>query len=253
MTLGNGLYGLPEPEKPKRAPSRKRWWVRVPMAILIIVGVSLTALSMIGGNSDEMKVRLENYLNDITGMESHVGILNGVHFYPAMGVDAQNVTLKSGGAVKASVGSIRLYVPFWNMPFGRSDFRDFDIANVVIEAGVMTPRRIEIDRLMIDSREKAAPLLVLDGRYGGEAVSLRVDLKVRSVSASGAALYDLADDAAFAIHAGDISARGVLRRKTGKGLNIDLEDFRAGKEFNSVKANLNMLGSVEGTMESAQS
>jgi hypothetical protein len=252
VTLGNGLYGLPEPEKPKRPLSRKRWWIRVPLIILVIAGISLTTLSVIGGNSDAMKLRLESYLNEITGMESDVGILNGVHFYPVMGVDAQNVTLKSGGTVRVRIGSIRVYVPFWNMPLGRSDFRDFDIANVTIEPGIITPRGIEIDRLMIDN-QKSAPLLVLDGRYGGEPVSLRVDLKSRAAGAPGTMLYDLADDAAFTIRAGDISARGIFHRKTGKGLNIDLEEFRAGKGINTIKADLRIFRSVEGTVESGQS
>ncbi len=253
MTLGRGLYGLPEPEKPVRPPSRIRWLIRIPLIIVVMVGISLTTLFVIGGKSDSMKANLESYLNDTTGMESHIETLNGVHFFPVMGFDAENITLKSGGETKVSIGGIRVYIPFWNTLLSRSEFRDFHVAGAVIEAGIITPRRIEIDQLTIDRLKSAEPILVLNGRYGGDPVSMRIDLKSRLTGSNAIPVYSLAENAVFEGQAGDMILKGAFLHPGTRRASIHLDEFKAGGNFNSLKAVMALSPFIGGTVESGQS
>lgn len=193
MTVGRELYGLPEPQLPPKPPSRWRWPVRIALGLSVVLAISLTSLSMLGGNSDSMKESLENYLGDLTGSTAKIETLNAVVFFPVLGVDIDGLTLSRDGVDAARFAHVNFSTGFWGALGGRSALRSLDFRDGTIGAGLLTPRSVRVDQFKIDFENVDKPVLALDGEYGGEKVTLRAGLK-RKIGIFGASSFDLAND-----------------------------------------------------------
>ncbi|MGZ9097593.1 MAG: AsmA family protein [Micavibrio sp.] len=239
MTVGRELYGLPEPQLPPKPPSRWRWPARIILGLSVVMGVSLTSLSMLGGNGDSMKESLENYLGDLTGSTAKIETLNAVIFFPVLGVDFDGITLTRDGAVVARFSHVNFSTGFWGALSGRSALRSLDFSNGSIDAGVLTPRSIKIDQLKIDFENVDKPILALDGEYGGEKMTLRAALK-RKIGVFGASSFELANDSRMTLRAGAIALESLSGTGKKGERTLLIETLTPGEGMAPIKGNLSI-------------
>lgn len=240
MTVGNSLYGLPEPERVPRPPSRWRWPIRIVLGAVAVMGVSIFTLSMIASNSDSMKESLEVYLGDITGREAKIGTLNAVSFFPMIGVDMDDLTLSESGRVVARFDHINFSTGFWGALAGRSSVRTLDVQDGKIDAGLLMPKAVTISRFAIDVEAAEQPRLVLDGEYGGDPVTFQAGL-TRKIGIFGASSFDLAEDTDVKLQAGSVELSG----KSGTGpkgeRTILVESLKPGEGMATVKGSVSVF------------
>lgn len=231
MSDKTGLYGLPLPETPEKPPGKRRWWIRVPIIIAIVLYVSLMVLSRIGGSSDTLRSGLEGYLNDATGLTAHIGKLIDARFYPEQKVDVENVSLYEsaggGGSSVVTVGKASIATGFWSNMSGRTGYRVMDLRNARIAPGVLLPQELRIERAGIQADDPAKPLFVIRGEYGGKPVDGTVLLSSKKTR-SGKVEYRLADQAPFEFTMGPVAGEGVLDLATGQGLVAKFETLKIG-------------------------
>lgn len=253
MTLGHGLYGLPEPELPKKPPSKWRWAIRIPLIFLCVMTASLFTLSVMGGNSPELRENLEDYLSQATGMQASIGTLVYAGFYPAMGMAAEDIRfVRKGGDAAGEelirLGEARFAMAFWSIPSGTPKFRMLAVKDARIAAGVFTPRAITVEKIMIDPKAMA---FVAEGAYGGEDFSATVPLKSK-MGLAKVPVYMMADEAPFTMKAGNIFAKGVFRPLGGKRLGVRIEELRTGAAY-PVSADLVIGRNIKGTIKNGES
>lgn len=253
MTLGRGLYGLPEPELPKKTPSKWRWAIYIPLIFFSLMAASLFTLSFMGGNSPELKENIENYLSQATGTQATIGKLVYAGFYPAMGMAAEDIRFvrKDGdtaGEELARLGEARFAIAFWSVPSGTPKFRMMAVKNASIAAGVLAPRAIRIEKMMIDPDAMA---FIAQGNYGGEDFFASIPLKSKA-GLSKVPVYMLADEARFEVRAGALSAKGVFYPLGGRGADLKLEELRAGKA-NPITADILIGGKIKGVVKGGES
>lgn len=213
MTIGYGLYGLPEPELPPRPPSKWRWPIRIIIALMVIVGVAVALLSMVGGNSENLRTLLEQQVHESSGYSVRIGTLNAASFYPVLGIDLDDLVLsgkESTGSV-ARFGHVNFSSGFWGATIGLPSLRSFDFRDVTLDAGFLTPQEFKIDRFYIDITQPATPTLRLAGVYDEQPVTLAVTLTQKK-NLLGAVSYEMADDAVLNVQAGDLTLNGSLKK-----------------------------------------
>lgn len=210
-----GLYGLPEPELPKRPPSKWRWPLRIVIGAAVAVGITLVLLSRQGGNSDSLKEFLEQYLSDSSGYIAEIDTLNAVSFYPVLGADFDGLVFRDRGnrEIKARLGHVNFSVGFWGASFGRSAIRTFSITKGEIDAGIVTPEKIIIEDLSIDLSQGEAPVLRFNGHYGQEKMTAAAGLE-RKTTWLGAPYFVLADGKKLTLEAGPVQLESLIG--TGK-------------------------------------
>ncbi len=241
------------PPKPPGPLSRFRWLRRAFLILLTLMTASLVTLSLIGGNSDSFRELFEDYLDDATGMRSSIGVLHKFSFYPAMTMDLENVlfygTDENGVEHQVvRIGAMRFSIGFWSVATGRTKFRVLELRDADIAGGIVLPQDLQITQAGIVPEEQA---LIVDARYGGSPVTLRVDLQGRSGPA-GIPSYTLAEDAAIDLRLGDIVLKGVLNRGRMSDLHLALEEFRAG-DNNPVTGELHLSGAARGVLRTGES
>jgi hypothetical protein len=214
VSVREGLYGLPEPVLPPKPPSRWRWAYRIVFGFLIVGVLTITVLTMLGGNGPSMKTSIEQFIGDSTGLRANIETLNAATLFPVIGMDLENLTLHdASGSRVASFEHFNFSTGFWAALIGQSSLRSVAIKNAHLYAGVLAPGAIEIAYLGIEPQSKDGPHLVLKGRYDSKDVEAVVGL-VRRVNLYGASSFDLRDGAVVAAGAGSILLDGVVR--TGK-------------------------------------
>lgn len=210
-----GLYGLPEPELPKRPPSPWRWPVRIVIGVGVALCITMFLLSRQGGNSDSLKDLLEQHLAESSGYDAEIGTLNAMSFFPVLGADFNDLVLRNpgDGHVVARLGHVNFSVGFLKASIGRSAIRTFSISDAEIEAGLIAPEKIVVDKFFIDFEQLDAPVLRLNGVYGEQKLAASADLE-RQTSWLGASSFILAEDKKLLLESGPVRLDSVIG--TGK-------------------------------------
>lgn len=231
-----GLYGLPEPERPPRPPSKWRWPIRIITGITVCVLIVLFLLSRQGGNSDSLKQFLQTYISDSTGYQAEIGTLNALSFYPVLGVDMDDLVLRSRGdqQIMARFEHLNFSVGFWGAAAGQSAIRTFSIKNGVLSAGLITPKEMKLADFRIQRDSPDSPVLALRGEYGGQALTATAALK-RKTNIFGANSYVLADDKKFVMDAGPIRLDSVLGVGANGQRTITILSLETGPNIHPLK------------------
>lgn len=231
-----GLYGLPEPERPPRPPSKWRWPVRIIGGLIFCILLTLFLLSRQGGSSDSLKQFLQNYISDSTGYQAEIGTLNALSFYPVLGVDLDDLVLRrrSDQEIMARFDHLNLSVGFLSAALGQSAIRTFSIENGMFAAGMVTPKEIKMTDFRIRRDDPDAPALVLRGEYGGQAMTASADL-LRKTNMMGASSFILADDKKLTLEAGPIKLDSILGIGQKGQRAITILSLETGKNIHPLK------------------
>ena len=231
-----GLYGLPEPERPPRPPSKWRWPVRIIGGLIFCIFLTLFLLSRQGGSSDSLKQFLQNYISDSTGYQAEIGTLNALSFYPVLGVDLDDLVLRrrSDQEIMARFDHLNISVGFLSAALGQSAIRTFSIENGMFAAGMVTPKEIKMNDFRIRRDDPDVPALVLRGEYGGQAMTASADL-LRKTNMMGASSFILADDKKLILEAGPIKLDSILGIGKKGQRAITILSLETGKDIHPLK------------------
>jgi hypothetical protein len=245
MTMGQGLYGLPEPKLPPRKPSRWRLPIRIAMGVAGFFIVSLATLYFVGGNSPRLKETVEQYLSQSSGYKVTVGKLNALIFYPLVGVDMDDVAYTSAEkGLVAHFDHINFSTSFWGMSSGNA-IHSINIRDGFANAGVFTPGKLTISHFLIDNgKQYPKPQLHFLGQYNDQPVTMNADLKKYDNFLSGPS-YGLEEPSAFSITAGNIAIDGQLLAGPG-GRRIKIAHFTAGKKMVPINGDFAFILSGDG-------
>lgn len=216
------------PEKPQktfktRLGTLSKWLFFITAFFLLI----LTVLGNIGGNSDELKASIEQYIQSATGYHTTVKTLNAMEFFPDMVFDFEGTALRAtpeDDLPVATIKRVHLITNFWSVMFHTGKVKALYIDQVVAQPGVLGAQAITIDRLHIDDTlpdpEQAA--LRLNGRVGEQPVSAEIGINKHSKNRWKTS-YSLALDKGFNFSLGNITLSGTLYSNDNK---VTLNDVR---------------------------
>lgn len=142
----------------KKERSRLNKWVRRIIKISLILGItlflSLTVLSSLGGQHEQLKRGLEDYMTSATGYKTTIGALNYMGFYPQARVDVSNVTMDTPGAGDLRIGRIAISIDFWDLAFSRMKYNAFYFQDIIAPAGAVSPKAFYISKLGLIGHDK---------------------------------------------------------------------------------------------------
>lgn len=261
MTMGQGLYGLNEPELPKKPPSKWRWIWNVVFVIAFMVGSGLFMLARAANTSDEMKATVESIISDATGFDAKIGTLNAISFFPVVGLDISDVTLSPKGTLSPVVSAAKANYStgFWSVLMGNLEFRTLSIEGAMVRAGHYVPRDLAVRSLALDMADPAQPKLVLDGLYGGEALTARIDLAGRQ-GLNGHMRFSLARRGMMDVTLGHIRASAEFIDPQARSTTVNitrLQDDRYQQEYtgkiivSGIWSGLHLAGQIDGSQDTS--
>lgn len=266
MTMGQGLYGLPEPELPKKEipawRKKLRWPIRIVFWVLVFFSVCIFMLMRFGGANEDNREMLSRVMSDISGTDVRIGALNAASFYPLIGIDAERIAIyrptDDGVQQIGSIDRANYATGFWSALRGRMDIRSLSLHGVRFYDGGITPLSLRIDRAVIDLDDPRRPALVVDGFYGDHILSARLGLDGSAASGGRAMRFVLAREMDIDLRVGPILVEGTVIDPRGRRTVLHLDrvvDTRTGRD---VRADLTLAGTwtgaqLYGTVESGGS
>ncbi|HRC25860.1 MAG TPA: hypothetical protein PKX87_00320 [Alphaproteobacteria bacterium] len=220
------LFDKPPPSRVFRIV-RRILLVVIAFAILLLAGVSV--LSLVGGKDDSLRIGLEKFFHDYTGMKTTIGTLNDLQIYPALHMDIENLTAGDpDGPADTAITARRMVVgmDFWDAVFSRGWIAASRIEGLSLPAGFLTPRAIEIETLAFEGQGRDSRLAVR-GIYNALPFALSVAMRTRP-SRHGP-LYRIADPAPFTLTLGTLTLQGkAARTQSRKGMDFPELVFSTG-------------------------
>ncbi len=156
---------------------------KITLIIAVLLGIMMLVLGNIGGNNDNLKKMVTTILSQVSGKIAYVETLNDFQFFPNIIMDVSGVTI-AGSRVEGAprlAGFDRFYVKlsFWDVMSESGRMKDFSLQGLYAHAGFFTPESLKIKELSIrdvDGKTSQAEF-VLDGSYGDDILSARVNLE----------------------------------------------------------------------------
>lgn len=137
----------------------KRWlrrFVKVTAILAVFMAVAIFIMASLGGNSETLKLALEEYLIQEYGEAAEIETLNAMTFYPYMGVDVENVKVFSDAEkqdLAFKVDKARIALGFWDLAFNTGKIRALEIQNFEARPGIFTAHPLKIETLGIESAQ----------------------------------------------------------------------------------------------------
>lgn len=216
--------------KKKKSPLWPVWLLlKIAVVFAIFVGIGVTILANVGGNSDALKTIIEDYASDATGFDTTIGKLNNMSFFPTVGVDFEDLKMVKPGTdtAMASADTIVVRIGFWDVAKQSGKIKDIGITNLNVAAGIATKDALSIQSISIvdNATETDKAQLVLKGKIGSKP--LLVNSTLAAYGTGNNRKYDMGKDRAIDVTAGDIKASGFMASPSLSKIN--LTDFTVSK------------------------
>ncbi|MCB1681545.1 MAG: hypothetical protein H6858_02340 [Rhodospirillales bacterium] len=121
---------------------------------IAMVAVLLTVLFNMGGTSDTLKSSLEKYISDtMGGRPTFIAKLNRISFFPVIGADFDELTVKEtpqSEEMSLSISKFKAFVTFWGVVTKKTQIKSLYIEGLSLRGGVVGKRDFTIKRLFID-------------------------------------------------------------------------------------------------------
>ena len=222
-----------EDDKKIRPPATKlrrrvRLGFRVVVVVAVMFGFSLLIMNALGGSSDVLRSGVQDYLRSASGMEAEIGKFEGVTFFPEVSVAISDISFRREVEKDpvATVGSMNFSMGFWDVFFRRERIRVLEVKNVHFDAGVLTVRPLDIERIGMDvnNENKKMSRLAVTGMYGEAPFSIGMVMDARDIG-GGRMDFHRAAEAAVTVDFPFLKIDGVSRRARGGGLQFDFSSI----------------------------
>ena len=238
-------------------PAGKHKYIRRAFKVVIGLGVllclSLWVLSALGGNSNALRLGIQDYLTDTSGYLAEMEKLNEMSFFPVSRISFQNLAFFkpvkkeeptpkeeenafppqktmsdffSPGDMVASIGRIHVSMNFWDMFLGRRRFVELEVMGVDINAHVWLPETLKLESLKVVPGEESA--IVGVGSYGKHKLETRMAV-VPVNTTPGKVSYEIAPHTPINIKLGSLVLEGAIKSAGRKGETLDIKNLAIGK------------------------
>jgi len=146
--------------------------------------VMITILANMGGSNDMLREAVENFVSErFGGRPAKVANLERMSFFPKIGVSAKGVQVLSkaeGGYPLVKIGKIQMFMSFWDVAMGNSEFTHFYLENAEAIKGMLFPNEFYIERAYIDNEiEQTTALLKANGKSGARDWFFQAQLEAK--------------------------------------------------------------------------
>lgn len=202
--------------------------------------LSICILAVSGGNNDNLRRGLEQFLTDYTGMSAIIDTLENAEFYPDLVMDVREVSLRQTPNTPdpgVTIGAIDVRMRFWDALLSRGLFWSFVMKDFHARPAAFLPGDLAIKTLEIVPQDAQHPVaaLVLTGSYNGFPLSFQASLE--TVPVKRGLLYRLDDRSAIHLSIGTLDLSATLHPVSGKrgfsAENLEIRDHGAGQKGES--------------------
>lgn len=195
--------------------------------ITVFLVIVLLILGNIGGNNDNLRITIENYMSDATGYSAQIGTLNNFKFFPTIVLDFDDLTFEDPAkenAQVASVSSVDVRMNFISTILGHGRIKGLAVEGVSVAKDVVSTKPITIEYARIvdtDETSETAQIAVL-GKIGSDVLKASVGVSAEGTGDSRS--YGVADtQRPISASLGDIAFSAVMN---GGGVtDISLRDI----------------------------
>jgi|GEM_PF-6685918 len=205
--------------------------------IVLLIGVTLTVLTNIGGNSDVLKASLENYIANALQGQATIETLNDVQYFPKVIVDFENASLMRPNIKDPvfKVGRLQIATDFWNISLGNAELDVLNAKNIYAQSGVFTKKELFLKRLgIVDEKIDDPAFLFLDGKYGGRPFEGRIGMD--RLGKGSPYKYKLAQSMDITLDSKALSINGNLSRKSERKMQIKNLEVRISEKSTLTKS-----------------
>jgi hypothetical protein len=219
--------------------------LKIILVIIVLFAVGVVILANMGGNSDALKTMIEDYISDTSGMDTQIGKLNNIAFYPDINIDFEDLRLRKQVDAPAAmtVGLLNVRVGFWDALHGSTKIKNVSIQDFRAEKGLVTQEALNISKLEIEDAERAsdAPKLVLTGTVGDKP--LTASSTVAAYGTGEERTYDLGEERQINAQVGDLKLAGFMSNPSLSEIDFkDISVTQAGQNIVSGQLTLAAKG-----------
>ena len=170
----------------------------------LIVGAGFWALGVLGGNSDEHKRIIEEYLSDATGMVASIGQLNSLNFFPSIIIDFEGLEVVDEiGDSKGQAGRVYMASGFRDVVMRSGKFQALEIAGFEAAAGRLMDEAVVIEQLGVEHESEEAAFFTGSGMIGERKFTVRTPVLVYGTLPEASYRFDVDHPIALIMQTGE--------------------------------------------------
>lgn len=242
------------PKPPSRLRKYIRRTIKTLLVLTLLLGLSLWVLSSLGGNKSALRVGVEDYLTDATGLIAKMATLHNMSFFPVAGISFDDLSFHrpvqrtqpkektpeeqsyppqqtvtdffDAGETVAHVDSLNVTMDFWDMFFERRRFRTLDIKGVKVDDDIWLPEPLNIDSIAVTEDDN--PVIAALGTYGAHKFDLRFGI-AQEKNKAGITVYNIEEETPLTASLGSLKLGGIIRPADSGYTALDIKNFAVGK------------------------
>ena len=164
----------------------------------LIVGAGFWALGALGGDSDEHKRIIEEYLGEAVGMVANVEQLNSLNFFPSIIVDfegleiapvlegaeveepslSEEIEVQMLGEVQVRAERVYMASGFRDVAWRSGKFQALEIVGFEAAAGRLMDQAVAIERAGVEHESEEVAFFAATGMIGERAFTVRTPVLV---------------------------------------------------------------------------
>jgi hypothetical protein len=138
-------------ETPKKP---RKWFKRLmifSLLFMVFFLIIFTVIARMGGDSEPLRLSIEDYISDATGMDASVEKLNGLHFFPVMIIDFQNLSLTQADEQEpaVTVERVRMAASFFDVLWQTGKFKALGLSQLKAAPRTIMEQSVTIDDMSI--------------------------------------------------------------------------------------------------------
>lgn len=214
----------------------------------IALALLLLIIANLSGQNPQLREGAEQFLSRITNSRAVIGKLEYLGFIPDIRIDIKDVSFQTQGDptdTPMKMEHLTFSLPTTHYLLNKKTIETISATNVEARAGFITPKSLAIENANIADNKLTAPHLQVEGKYGGEEFSARIEL-LPVLFKEGRMVYRLADvtPVFFQTELFDITAELESVKHGSRFKNIVLVHKEAGE----VTADITLTYSDEGAL-----
>lgn len=217
-------------EKPKR-----NWWMTLSKVVFFITAfflVVFTVVGNMGGNTEEHKKSIEEFVAESTGYKARVKTLHNLSYFPTFSVDFEDMDMYRGSTDNVSavhIDRLQAALGFWDVAFRTGKMKILNVIGARIMPGVWLDKPVVLKNFSIVDEDEGVARLEGKGTIGDKPLLISMDMAYAGTGRGRK--YWFAESRNFLIEAGDVKIEAVLKNATHPYLTLkDLKIFLKGKE-----------------------
>lgn len=185
------------------------------LVFALMAFTSICILAVSGGNNDNLRKGLEQFLSDYTGRDAVIETLENAAFYPDLVMDVRNIALRRTANTPTAdirIDALDIRMRFWDAIFSRGFLSGFSMKGLSVDSSPVLPGSLAIEKAEIVT-ENGAAFLTGTGTYNHLPLSFRFGLEM--IATSSAALYRLGPSSPVKFSVGSLEISATLRPVPG--------------------------------------